>query len=257
MENVGSIGWLGLALSTTLVVITLLLSAWRRLGLTTQIVVACVRATVQLALVGLALRLVIDDSPLILSWLWLVGMVVFAAQSTQNRVGDRLGIRGLAALAYGSTMAVAVAVLFGLSVFPLQGRALVPLGGMVIGNSLGSVVLVTKRLVAEVDEHCDEIEARLSLGLNSRNAFAPHARRALQQALIPQIERTKSVGIVFLPGAMVGLVLAGVDAQDAVLVQAAVMFLVLGSVAITSTVMTIGVSRALFTSDHRLVRSQP
>ncbi|MEM9520053.1 MAG: iron export ABC transporter permease subunit FetB [Actinomycetota bacterium] len=256
MENAGDIGWLGLALSTILVVITMLLSVWRRLGLSREIVVACARAAVQLTLVGLALGLVIDDDdPLILSWIWLLGMVAFAAQSTQNRIGDRLQIRNLAAAAYFISTAVSVAVLFGLDVFPLQGRALVPLAGMMIGNALGAVVLVTKRLVAEVDEHADEIEARLALGLDSREAFAPHARRALQQALIPQIERTKSVGIVFLPGAMVGLVLAGIDAQDAVLVQAAVMFLVLGSVAITSTVMTLGISRALFTPDHRLRES--
>ncbi|MEO0495091.1 MAG: iron export ABC transporter permease subunit FetB [Actinomycetota bacterium] len=255
MDDASSIGWLGLALSTILVVITIVLSLWRQLGLTREIVTACVRAAAQLAVVGLALGLVIDDdAPLVFSWIWIVGMVAFAAQSTQNRVGDRLSVRAVAAAAYGAATAAAIAVLFGLQVFPLEARALVPLAGMMVGNALGAVVLVAKRLIAEVDEHGDEVEARLALGLTARDAFAPHARRALRQALIPQIEKTKAVGIVFLPGAMVGLVLAGVDAQDAVLVQAAVMFLVLGSVAITATVMTLGVSRALFTPDHRLRR---
>ena len=57
-------------------------------------------------------------------------------------------------------------------------------------------------------------------------------------ALIPQIERTKVVGLIALPGAMTGLLLAGVDPIDAVLIQAAVMFLVLGSVATTVSVVT-------------------
>ena len=77
---------------------------------------------------------------------------------------------------------------------------------------------------------------------------------ALRTALIPQIETTKAVGLVVLPGAMTGLILAGVKPLDAVLVQASVMYLVLGSVATTTTVVALGVQRRLFTADHRLLR---
>ena len=59
---------------------------------------------------------------------------------------------------------------------------------------------------------------------------------------------------MFLPGAMTGLILAGVDPVDAVLVQAAVMYVVLASVVTTTTVVALGVRRRLFTRDHRLVR---
>lgn len=69
-----------------------------------------------------------------------------------------------------------------------------------------------------------------------------------------QIERTKAVGIVILPGAMTGLILAGVDAMDAVRVQLAVMYLILGSVATSATIVGVAVQRTLFTSDHRLIR---
>ena len=72
--------------------------------------------------------------------------------------------------------------------------------------------------------------------------------------MISQIESTKAVGLVFLPGAMTGLILAGVKPLQAVLVQAAVMFLILGAVATTAAAMSLGLSRRLFTPDHRLVR---
>jgi putative ABC transport system permease protein len=62
------------------------------------------------------------------------------------------------------------------------------------------------------------------------------------------------VGIVFLPGAMVGLILAGVDPADAVKVQVSVMYLVLGSVATTTAVMSLGISRELFTPADQLRR---
>jgi putative ABC transport system permease protein len=71
--------------------------------------------------------------------------------------------------------------------------------------------------------------------------------------MLPTIEQTKVVGLISLPGAMTGLILGGVDPADAVKIQAAVMFLILGSVATTASVIGLGLTRRLFTADHRLV----
>jgi putative ABC transport system permease protein len=122
-----------------------------------------------------------------------------------------------------------------------------------IGNSMAATVLVGRRVLEELRDKRDEVEARLALGLPSQEAARPYLRAALRTALIPQIETTKAVGLVFLPGAMTGLILAGTPPLDAVKVQAAVMYLVLGSVATTTTVVGLGVQRKLFTADHRLV----
>jgi putative ABC transport system permease protein len=116
-----------------------------------------------------------------------------------------------------------------------------------------ATVVVARRIVAEANDHRDLIEARLALGLSSQDAFAPHLRAALRTGLIPQIETTKTVGLIALPGAMTGLILAGVEPVEAVRVQVAVMYLVLGSVSTTAAVMAIGLTRGLFTSDHRLL----
>jgi putative ABC transport system permease protein len=72
--------------------------------------------------------------------------------------------------------------------------------------------------------------------------------------MVQQVETTKAVGLVFLPGAMTGLILAGVEPVEAVRVQAAIMFLILGAVAINVVVIGTGVTRRLFTDDHRLLR---
>ncbi len=160
----------------------------------------------------------------------------------------------LAGLAFALAAVVSLGVLFGLGVFDVNPRTVVPLAGMVIGNSLAATVLVGRRIIAELTEKRDEVEARLALGQTSRMAARPYLRAAVRTALIPQIETTKATGIVFLPGAMVGLVLAGAEPADAVKVQVAVMYLVLGSVATTTAVVALGLSRRLFTRDHRLVR---
>jgi putative ABC transport system permease protein len=78
-------------------------------------------------------------------------------------------------------------------------------------------------------------------------------RTALRSAVSPQIETTKATGLVFLPGAMTGLILAGVAPLQAVLVQAVVMFLILGSVAATTLIVALGLVRRIFTADHRLL----
>lgn len=250
----GDVSLVGLALSLVLVAVAVGLSWWQRLGLEARILWATARAIAQLLLVGFALALIIDPTtPLVWSWLWIAGMTVFAADVVRRRVTEIGGIFPLALAAYVASAAVTLTTLFGLGIFPLEARTLVPLGGMMVGNSMNATVLAARRVVEEIRDKADEVEIRLALGQPSRQAARPHLAAALRTALIPQVETTKAVGLVFLPGAMTGLILAGVDPVDAVLVQAVVMFLVLGAAATTTTVIGLGMLSRLFTPDHRLV----
>lgn len=248
------IGWLGLAASAVLVVVAVGLSARQGLGLERSILWACVRATAQLAAVGGALQLVLDpDSPVALAFAWVAGMVVLAALTVQRRAPEVPAAFGLALASMAAVAAVSLGVVFGLGIFPVEARAVVPLGGMMIGNSMTATVVAARRIVGELADRRDEVEARLALGQPWPEASRPYVREALRTALTSQIESTKAVGLVFLPGALTGLVLAGVDPLDAVAVQLAVMFLILGSVATSVTVVAVGLTRRLFTADHRLV----
>lgn len=248
------IGWGGLLASLVLVAVAVALSVARRLGVERSIVWASARALVQLLLVGVALDLVLDASHSIWwAWLWVGAMILFAADTVRRRAPEIPGAFILSLAAFAAAGVVTLGVLFGFGVFPLEARALIPVAGMTVGNSLASTVLAGRRVLEELRDKRDEVEARLALGLASGDAARPYLRAAVRTALVPQIETTKSVGLVFLPGAMTGLILAGVDPLDAVLVQTAVMYLVLGSVATTVTVVGLGAQRALFTRDHRLV----
>src|SRR5437588_556372 len=75
------------------------------------------------------------------------------------------------------------------------------------------------RMVAEARAGRAAIEARLSLGLSATAAFAPHRRDLLRTALIPTLDATKVVGLISLPGAMTGLILAGVSPEVAIRYQ--------------------------------------
>lgn len=251
--DLADIGLGGLALSGILVAVALGLSMVRRLGVEKDLVVAALRALVQLLLVGFALRIVVDaDDPLVWTWIWVALMCVVAAWTVQRRAPEVPGAAPLALASFAAAALVSLGVLFGLRVFEPTGRAIVPMAGVMVGNSMTATVVVSRRILAEIRDQRDLIEARLALGLSSADAFAPHLRESLRTALVPQIESTKAVGLIFLPGAMTGLIIAGVEPVDAVRVQVAVMYLVLGSVATTTAVMALGLTRRLFTRDHRL-----
>jgi putative ABC transport system permease protein len=213
---------------------------------------ASARALVQLLLVGVALDFVLRRG-LAWSWAWIIAMLLFAADTVRRRAPEVPHVFGLALAAFGASSVVSLGVLFGLRIFPWEPRALIPLAGMMVGNSMTSVVVAARRVLEELRDKRDEVEARLALGISAPDAAKPYVRAALRTALIPQIETTKAVGLVFLPGAMTGLILAGVSPLVAVKVQAAVMYLVLGAAATTTTVVGLGVQRRLFTPDHRLV----
>ena len=248
--------WVGLVLSLSLIVIAIGVSLRERLGLERDMVVSVVRSAAQLLLVALALQVVVDpDTPLFWSWLWVAGIVVFAAvtvaparAAAARRAADRADV------ANAVTAAVALGLTFGLGIFPVDGRTVVPVAGMVVGNSMKSCVVVVTALAGLVADRRAEIEARLALGLPGIDAARPLVRRALRLAISPQIENTKALGIVFLPGAMTGLILAGVDPLDAVLVQLALMWIILGAVVVTTATTALAGTRRLFTADQRLLR---
>lgn len=249
------ISWGGLAASLVLIVLALVLSYTQRLQLGLETAWASARAAAQLLLVGVALTVVLDDgTPLVLSWAWVVAMVVFAALTVRARANAVPGIFWISLVAMSVITVLSLGVIFGLGIFPLEPEAIVPLAGMMIGNAMGLTVLAANRVVGEIQEQRGEVEARLALGQSSQQASRPYVAAALRTAMIPQIERTRAVGIVILPGAMTGLILAGVDPAEAVRIQLAIMYLILGSVATSVTIVGLGVRRRLFTTDHRLIR---
>jgi putative ABC transport system permease protein len=254
-ETSSSIGWSGLLASTVLVVVAVAIS-WRlALGLERSMVWSCIRAAAQLLVTGWALTLVLrPEASIAWSWLWVVAMVGVAGLTVRNRAPEVPGILPLALGATAAVGAVSLGVIFGFGIFPVEARTVIPLAGMMIGNSMTAVVVAARRVTGELRDKRLEVESRLALGQSWKEASRPYVREAMRTAMIPQIESTKAVGLVFLPGAMTGLILAGVSPVDAVQVQLAIMYLILGSVATSVTVVGLGLTRQLFTPDGRLVR---
>jgi putative ABC transport system permease protein len=120
---------------------------------------------------------------------------------------------------------------------------------MVIGNSMNAASLTMTRIRDDVAEQRLEVEA--ALGATGRQAVAPILRTALQRVLIPLIDVTKTTGIIFLPGAMVGMIIAGADLLEAVRLQIVVLYMLLGSVSIAAILVGTLSYRSYFTPGHQ------
>jgi putative ABC transport system permease protein len=124
---------------------------------------------------------------------------------------------------------------------------------MVVYASMQATTLALRRIREAASEHRDEVESLLSLGLPSARAFAPAERSAMRNALIPAIDSTKVVGLISLPGAMTGLILAGVSPLTAIRYQIVVMYMLLAAGSIAALVAVQLARRELFDDAERLL----
>jgi putative ABC transport system permease protein len=241
------------AASLVLVVVAIGLSIGFGFEVEASLAWAALRAIVQLLAVGVLFTFIFESSASWLwAWLWVVAMVAIASQVIWQRAGRLSGVASIAVAAVGLSTAIVLVVIFGFGVLDYQPVALVVIAGISIGNTVPSGVLAADRVSAVFRDEKGQVEALLAMGFSRRQSARFVGAMTARTALIPQIERTKVVGLIALPGAMTGLLLAGVDPIDAVLIQAAVMFLVLGSVSTTVTVVTWAVATRSLTGDLTL-----
>jgi len=239
-----------------LVALAAAISYWRRADLERDIAVATVRSIVQLTLVGYAIKLIFEADTIWLVLALLSAMVLFGAITARHRA-ERVPrsfwplLIALAA-AGASTLGLVVA----LGIFEPTPRYLVPVGGMVIGNAMTASAVALNRLGDEVADSRARIEATLALGATASEAAMPIVRRALRSGMITLVDSTKTTGLIFFPGTMVGMLLAGANPTDAVRLQLILLYALLGSVSIAALIATGLAYRNFFTPAQQLLEME-
>jgi len=223
-----------------------------KLGIELSLIWASLRAAAQLVAVGAVLALVVEAGSLVWAWVWVGFMLVIASWTVQRRVRGISRVWAIAFVAIGGATAVVLAIMFGLGIFELEPIPLIVVAGITIGNTMPATIQSADQVQTYVREHPGRIEALLALGFDGKGSMRFLVQQVAKTALLPQIERTKVVGLIALPGAMTGLLLGGVDPTDAVLVQLVIMYLVLGSVATSVAIVTTATARRTLTPDLRL-----
>lgn len=250
---IGDMGWIEVIASLSLVAVAIAVSLWKRLGFERSIIWASFRAGIQLLAVGLLFVLIFESAQaFVWAWVWVIAMTVLSTEVVARRTRQIPGIRLYAFGALTGAVGVTLALLFGLGVFELEPVTLVVIAGITLGNTLPAAVQASDMVTTDLIDHRERMEVLLALGFDRTGASRVVTSAAVRQALLPHIERTKVIGLVALPGTMTGMLLAGAEPVNAVLVQLVITYLVLGSVGIASaTIVTVIASRA-FTGDLRL-----
>lgn len=240
------------AASLALVAVAVLVSIWQRAGLEGDTAVATIRSFIQLTAIGYVIKVIFEQDNLAFVIALLATMVVFGAFTARRRARrvPRAFWPLLLALALAGSATLLLVVALG--VFKPQARYLVPVGGMVIGNAMTAAAVALNRLGDDVTDSAAQIEATLALGATASQAMRPLLRRSLRSGMIPLIDSTKTTGLIFFPGTMVGMLLAGASPIYAVRLQLVLLYVLLGSVALAAlTAVHLGY-RNFFTQAHQL-----
>ncbi|WP_020105873.1 ABC transporter permease [Nocardia sp. 348MFTsu5.1] len=201
---------------------------------------ASVRATIQLGSLALVLGLLVGN--LWASAGFVLVMAVIASWTAAGRVtGHRPTLReiGRTLVPVAAMTIVIVAGLVLVGVLPASGLAVIPSAGIMIGGAMNTTSLTGRRAADELKVRHGEVEAALSLGFSKYDARMEICRAAASTALVPAIDQTRTVGLVTIPGAFVGMVLGGASPTDAAIMQLFVLISLL-AVCATALVLTTG-----------------
>jgi putative ABC transport system permease protein len=246
------ISLLEVAASLTLVAFAIVASRWRGAGLEGDIAVAVARSFVQLTAIGLVITFIFEQDNAFFVIALLAVMVGFGALTARHRAAGVPGALGPLLIALASAAAGTLGLVLVLGIIEPEPRYVVPVGGMVIGNAMTAAAVALNRLGEDVRGDARRIEATLALGATSTQAVAPLVRRSLRSGMITLVDSTKTTGLIFFPGTMVGMLLAGADPVDAVRLQLILLYTLLGSVAIAALIATTLARRNFFTPAHQL-----
>ncbi|HEX8120174.1 MAG TPA: iron export ABC transporter permease subunit FetB [Solirubrobacteraceae bacterium] len=245
------------AAALVLVAIAAAVSWWQRTGQAEDIGIAVLRSFLQLTAVGFVIRAIFESDSRAFVFVLLAAMVAFATWTARRRAA---GVpEGLVPIALGLTVGASatIGLVVAVGIFDVEARALVPVGGMVIGNAMTATAVALNRLGDEMRRGALEVEAALALGATARQASAPLVRRSLGSGLIPLVDQTKTTGVVFFPGTMVGMLLAGAEPFDAVRLQLILLYVLLGAVAMSSLIAVSLAQRRFFTPAQQLRELPP
>lgn len=252
------LSYLDVALAAALILINGIVSVALRLRMERSLLLASVRTTVQLLLVGFVLQWVfaVDRWYVVVAMLLVMTLIAgYTAAARNERRFAGMWISTLLSMGISSWIITAYALLVVLRGIDqwYQPQYAIPLMGMVLGNTLNGISVGLGTLTSELALRRGEIDSALTLGATRYEAALPTLRQAIRLGMTPIINSMMVVGLVSLPGMMTGQLLSGTSPIEAVKYQIMIMFLVASATAL-GTVGVVALSYLhLFSSDHQFL----
>lgn len=245
-----------LSLTLIFVLIPLLLSKTLKLGLEKDTLIATIRSIIQLLAVGYILKFVFYAQSYIYIFLMIALMILVATLNARKKGKGIKGITWKIALTLLTVECVTQGVLLGFDIVPSTAQYIIPISGMMIGNSMVLSVLFLNRFTSEIASHQNEIELILSLGGTPKQAIQRQLMHAIKASMIPTIESQKTIGLVQLPGMMSGQIIGGADPIQAVQFQLLIIFALLTAATLSSIMIGFLSYPALFNERMQVIETK-
>lgn len=235
--------WFGAGL-LVLVGVTVALLRGAGVGLGWTPLWSLARAAVQLTVVSLLLRGILSVPWTVAAFVLL--MLTTASWTASGRLSELWHGRRAAVSGVLLGASLALGLVFALHLVELEVRYVVAVGGIIIGNAMTAATLSGRNFLRASRQHRDEIEAWLSLGATPARAHQAIGQTAVRESLLPNLDQTRSTGLVTLPGAFVGALFGGASPAEAARFQ----LVVLAGIALAMTTCGIVVTRVLGRSPY-------
>lgn len=251
--------WSDVFASMVLIILTIILVRKWQIGLEKSLLIGTVRSFVQLTAMGYILTFFFKQH----HWAFMVGLVslmILIASFEGYRRQKEHRIPHFLLILTGSLFITVFVVLGTILQFILHVEpwyypyAMIPIAGMIIGNSLNSVTITINRFMGELHHREAEIEMQLSLGAPPRAAIQSSIKASVRAALTVNINSLMMVGLVQLPGVMTGQILSGVDPLIAVRYQIMIMYMWVSTATMADILVLAFVYRQFFTPRQQLKR---
>ncbi|XP_028792346.1 protein ALUMINUM SENSITIVE 3 [Neltuma alba] len=240
------------AAAAAVVLLAVILSFLQKLGLEGEMLYAMFRAFLQLSVIGFVLQFIFSHHNvgwILLAYLFMVIVAGYTAGQRARQIPRGKYVAG-ASILTGTSITMLLLVL--LSVFPFTPRYIIPVAGMMVGNSMTVTGVTMKRLRDDVQGQMNLVETALALGATPRQATHQQVKRSLVIALSPVVDNAKTVGLISLPGAMTGMIMGGASPLEAIQLQIVVMNMLIGASTISSIMSTYLCWPAFFTKAYQL-----
>src|SRR5712692_1607523 len=229
-----------------------LLARKRGIHLESEALVAMVRGIVQIVAVGSILLLLLR-SPRWTSGFLMATMIVAAGATSARRAKGMPDAFRVSAWAIAFGAGSVIALMTWLGVIDSAITSLVPVGSMLIANAMNTNGLVLNRFRSDVLAHVGEIETALALGAEAKNSVSPYLQASFEASLIPAIDSLRSLGIVWIPGLMAGMLLSGARPVYAAIYQFVVLAMIFASSGLTSLISTMLIRGRVFSPAQQLL----
>lgn len=238
MEQTMDLSYLQLATAYAFILVLLVLVRRRGIKREKDILIACVRMTVQLLIMGYVLLYVFQNPSWPLTSLMIAVMLGFAMYTVFQRsrypLSRKMRVWVAASICVGSLVTILFFLLVVIRIRPWYNpQYFIPLSGMIVGNTMTGVALGMNRLCGDLRDQKDRVENSLMLGATYRAATHELVNQAFDASILPTLLSMMSMGIISLPGMMTGQILAGTLPTTAIKYQIGIMLAILGSVAMS------------------------